>query len=76
MEARRLRIVHSFISKSQSRTLERVIDQLTRYRLQDIDEVLDEIVNLAKEGKLEITKTNDGFKYTAKNVNKKDTQAE
>lgn len=71
MEARRRAVIIRFLERSQSRTLERIIDQLSRYSPKKAVEIIEEVVDLAKQGKLSITKTNDGFKYKANDVNRK-----
>lgn len=77
MEARRLNTIRNLLAMNQAKSLERVIDELSRYKLENTTEIMDVVIELAKQDKLKLIKTNDGFKYTTEYVTrKKTTEAE
>jgi acyl-CoA hydrolase len=77
MEERDRRRIRKRLLTRQSKILERVVDELTYYKLSEIEKTIDEIIELAKSGYIVITKTKDGLKYSVKNAElQKEAEAE
>ena len=77
MEERNRRRIKKRLLTRQSKILERVIDELTNYRLTEVDETIDEIIGHIKSGYIVITKTDDGHKYSVQNAElQKNTETE
>lgn len=77
MEERDRRRIRKRLLTRQSKILERVVDELTYYKLSEIEKTIDEIIELTKSGYIVITKTKDGLKYSVKNAElQKETEAE
>ena len=74
-ESARRRVKKRLLTR-QARIVERVIDELTYHNLKNIEEVVNEVVALVKSEYIVIKKTDDGFKYSVKDVNNKEKDKE
>jgi acyl-CoA hydrolase len=68
MEEPDRRRIKKRLLKRQSKILERVVDELTNYRLAEIEKTINEVIELARSGYIVITKTNEGLKYSVKDA--------
>ena len=55
--------VSKALMKSYDRPIEHVIDELTNYRLTRIDQIIEEVVQLVKDGEMKLKKTDGGFRF-------------
>lgn len=62
------KILKKLLSKN-NRTLEYMIDEICNFRLENVEEVINKIINLTESGTIIIMKTNKGFIYKIKKKN-------
>jgi hypothetical protein len=65
--------------KEKHKPIEYSIDRLSLYRLRNLEETIDKVITLAKQGVIKLRKTEKGFMCEVKakeGKNEKDTEAE